>query len=510
MNRPGIRCPTSLPLPITTVGVNCVGRVLHSSPPAALHGVLFGDRVYAVYPFQYTQNQQQQQQQPPLHQQQQHQQQQLNADGIDDFVEKCGYVDAGFAVSVPKHLDAARLTVTLQTYTPLYQSILKGLSLTKENCRRQQQQQVQHDISLVNTNHDNDSEYDNDVKRYDTTSDPLAGKSVVVHDGYSPLGLAYIELAVGLGCTRIYATASCVHHAALQRRGAVPLGLVPRDGCEAWERWETLRDDVDLVLMHELPSLSMFDWLSRVVAKSGDDGEERTGSMVYYQACGLSAEIVEEEDTVAVASAPGENEENTSPNIEAEEETTKYNDAERDIFDIIEKARAAHEKSVLEQRMETCPHLVIYRGVVSGIMEDPSAWKRDVSFLVGLLSQGIVTPGKYEHVYSQREVENAQYEMGREECSNSSGNLSHSIVCLPSQKWRSRHVLSADGGTARVVLGKCSETTKSEVYCSTLIAAVWRKYWCQQSYKCTIEGEMPVCELRLDTELYASHLYQSL
>lgn len=53
MNRPGLRCPASLPVPISTIGVDCIGRVVHSSAHTALHGILFRDRVCALYPFEY-------------------------------------------------------------------------------------------------------------------------------------------------------------------------------------------------------------------------------------------------------------------------------------------------------------------------------------------------------------------------------------------------------------------------------------------------------------------------
>ena len=466
MYRPGIRCPTSLPLPISTLGVDCVGRVLHSSPVSALHGVLYRDRVFAIYPFEYQQ------------------QQQLNKNGTaansvngndsrssssDAVIKKCGYVDAGFTVSIPKHLDAAEVTVMLHTYTPLYQSIQCGLSL-----------QMQSSTSTSTTT--------NQQLSGRCTSDQLVGKSIVVHNGYTPSGLAYIELAVALGCTQVYATASCVHHAALERFGAIPLGVVPQEGCRAWERWSTLRN-VDLVLMHELPSLDMFDLLSSVVVNTKE--YENMGSMVYYQAVPQDEDVKEGTDAVATTN---ENEENTSPNtIVGASSIMKPNNtnAEYDIFDIIEKARVTHEKSTLERRMETCHHFVIYEGVMSGIMVDPSGWKRDVSFLLGLLSRGVVKPSGYECVYSQCQVENVQDRMEEKEWKdNGNGNLSRSVVCLPSTKWRSHKVGGTNGGTSRVVMGDCSEKTKSEAFCSTLIAAVWRKYCCQKSYKCTIEGEL--------------------
>lgn len=398
MNRPGLRCPASLPIPISTIGVNCIGRVIHSSAHAALHGIMFRDRVCAIYPFEYEKKRV------------------WNKDG-----QGCAYVDAGFAISIPKHVDAAEASTLLQIYTPAFQSIQSGII------------------------HRNPSNTDT---RYRNTQ--LDGQAILIQQGNTQTGLALIELALGLGADQVYATTSCVHHSLIEGVGATPLSLVEKKQDKAWELWKTLQDNkISLIIMQEMPSMLELDMFMSVLSENG--------SIV------LMGDVEKEaEDCTPCAG-----------NIK------KQNDPS-DIFDVVEKARIAHEKAALEHRLEMCPEFLTYNGVMANIINDPLAWKDDVSFLFSLLAQGKIQPRVAERVYSPDDVSKVQDRIelfGTKE----------SVVCLPSKK---RLMNSFPKNSTRVAIGNCSLKTTVEAHAVTQIASNWRKFACQRAYRCTIEGKM--------------------
>jgi NADPH:quinone reductase-like Zn-dependent oxidoreductase len=342
-----------------------------------------------------------------------------------DGVKGCAYVDAGFAIPIPKHVDAAEASTLLHMSTPAFQSIRAG---------------------IVHANFNTGS-----YGRY--TAGQLEGRSVLIQNGNTEMGLALIELALGLGAEHVYATASCVYHSMLEGAGATPLGLVERKEDKAWESWKALQENrsIGLVVMQEKPSLMMLDMFMTVL--------DPKGSIV------LMGEL-ESEDQLE------ENEENTPPIG-----NNKNAEGSRDMFEVVEKARIAHEKTTLEHRLVSCSQLVTYDGVMANIINDPLAWKEDVSFLVSLLAQGALKPRVNQRVYSSKDVPMIQDRIKVH-------GQKKSIVCLPSEKFSS--ITTRTSSHAE----DCSLRTRIEAQAVTKIAAVWRMFACQQAYKCTIDGKL--------------------
>jgi NADPH:quinone reductase-like Zn-dependent oxidoreductase len=285
----------------------------------------------------------------------------------------------------------------------------------------------------------------------------LEGKSVLIQNGHTVLGLALIELASALGAEGVYATGSCVHHSLLEGAGAIPLGLVEKKEDQAWETWKTLKEDknISLVLMHEMPSLSMLDMFMSVL------GEQ--GSLV------MMGSVPKAEDV-------GENDENTPPTNKM---VNKVNMESSDvIIGFVEKARVAHEKNTLNLRLSSCSQLVTYQGVMASIVDDPLAWKEDVSFLINLLAKGLLKPRVHKRVYNVEEVPILQDKI---ELYDDEG----SFVCLKSKKWPNPISDRKHLGIA----GSCALRTQMEAAAVTKISSIWRRFAFQREYTCTIQGK---------------------
>ena len=416
MNRPGLRCPVSLPIPISTIGVNCIGRVVDSSAHSALHGITFRDRVAAIYPFEYEKKR------------------------IWNKEEGgCAYVDAGFAIKIPKHIDAAEASTLLHVYTPVFQSIQAGIT------------------------HSGRSNADD---KYSLNQ--LKGQSILIQNGHTNVGLAFIELALGLGAEYVFVPASCIHHSMLTRAGATPLGLVENDKDSSWENWKMLQEkkNVSLVILQEMPSISMLDMFESILGEAG--------SIVF-----------------AGPEQGGKEEENTSS-------VNNYNSGYSydQLLDVVEKARIEYEKVTLEHRLASSPRLVKYCGVMSSIVDNPLAWKKDVTFLINLLAGGTLKPRVHDRIYSRQDVSNAQK-------NNEMHDKNKSIVCLPLKKW-SNDKLRASSSEVLSCYG-VSLRTRKESFAVTEIAKVWRKFACRRTYKCAIDGKLIHQLSAIDLNPFISH-----
>jgi NADPH:quinone reductase-like Zn-dependent oxidoreductase len=278
----------------------------------------------------------------------------------------------------------------------------------------------------------------------------LGGKSILIQNGYTELGLALIELALVLGGERVYATGSSVHHSLLEGAGAIPLGLVEKEEDKAWEAWETLREkkEVSLVIMQEMPAMCLLDMFMSVL--------DRNGTIVKMEEpgnCGIS-------ETEMLDNGNADN---------------AYG-----LIDSVEKARAAHELKALNLRLNSCSQFVTYNGVLANIADDALAWKEDVRFLINLLSDGLLKPRVHQHIYRIHDVLKVQDRIERD-------GKKGSIVCLPSKK-QPKITLRRNASIASAILGDCSMKTQMEADATTKIAAVWRRYACQKGYTCTIIG----------------------
>ncbi|KAL7548440.1 hypothetical protein ACHAWF_011749 [Thalassiosira exigua] len=213
MVRPGVRCAESLPQGVETIGMDCIGRVVQvTTYVRAVYGISIDDRVAAIYPFDYK-------------------------SGCKDKGQRnkrYALVDAGFVVSVPKHVDAADAACMIRLYMSAFQSIRLGLGFL----------------------------YD----RYD--SNQLKGQSILVQNGQTELGRAIIDLTRSLGATQIFATAPTEDHPLLMAMDAVPLG----SETFSWELF--LEEKISLVLVQEMPTSENFAQFISIL-------DENRGNMVY-------------------------------------------------------------------------------------------------------------------------------------------------------------------------------------------------------------------------------------
>ncbi len=204
MFRPGVRCNTSLPQGVTTTGLDCIGRVVQISTRArALHGISIDDRIAAIYPFEYKTGNKERGRRN----------------------NKYALVDAGFAVTVPKHVDSAEAACMIRLYLSAFQSILKG-------------------VSGIHTD------------RYGFNQ--LNGQSILIQNGETELGRVLIELASLLGASQIFATAPTECHPLLVELGAIPLGAKTF----SWELF--LEEKISLVLVQDIPTEGkrVVEWFS--------------------------------------------------------------------------------------------------------------------------------------------------------------------------------------------------------------------------------------------------------
>jgi NADPH:quinone reductase-like Zn-dependent oxidoreductase len=196
MIRPGVRCTDeSLPQGVTTIGMDCIGRVVQLTNHArAIYGISIDDRIAAIYPFDY------------------------NTDDIRrNSKHSYALVDAGFVVAVPKHVDAAEAACMIRLYLPAFQSILLGIGFHRD--------------------------------RYGNEN--LAGQSILIENGHTDYGRVLIELAALLGATKIFATGPIEYHPLLDELGAIPLGAETF----SWELF--LETKIGLVLIQEMPTEGM-------------------------------------------------------------------------------------------------------------------------------------------------------------------------------------------------------------------------------------------------------------
>lgn len=196
MTRPGVRCTQSLPRGITTTSMDCVGRVVQLTTHArAIHGISLDDRVAALYPFEY------------------------NSGPRDEKVRRnrqYALVDAGYVVTVPRHVDAVDASCMVRLYLSAFQSIQKGMEETLLHYR------------------------------YDTQQ--LKGKSILVENGETELGRALIEVLQLLGADRVFATGPAECHDLFREIGVLPLGTETF----SWELF--IEEKISLVLVQDTPT----------------------------------------------------------------------------------------------------------------------------------------------------------------------------------------------------------------------------------------------------------------
>lgn len=329
MNRPGVRCATSLPIGVETTCLDCIGRVVQLSTHArAIHGIEVDDRVAAIYPFEYK----------------------------DEKSNNHQYtlVDAALLVNVPRNIDAAMASCMTRLYTTAFQAIQLGL----------------YDM------HD----------RYDLNQ--LSGKSLLVQDGDTELGRALIELAVELGASQIFATGPSSVHDRLRDMGATPLGAETF----GWELF--VEEKLSLVLVQELPTPETFESFMSLL------GQDR--GMVYVQ----PPNIINKDDSCNAIFS----------------DDNSFDGGEF-LHDLANKAQVAFVSAKFHLQLDCSQQFSTYDGIWASAKEDQILFKKDLRFLLTLLSEGKLTPQVEERVC----LEDVSGVQDRIELEGKQGT----IVCLP-------------------------------------------------------------------------------
>jgi NADPH:quinone reductase-like Zn-dependent oxidoreductase len=221
--------------------------------------------------------------------------------------------------------------------------------------------------------------------RYDLNQ--LQGKSLLVQDGDTELGRALIELAVELGASQIFATGPSGVHDRLRDMGATPLGAETF----GWELF--VEEKLSLVLVQTLPTPETFE--SFVSLLGTDRG------MVYVQ-------------------PPNNINQDDGNNVIFSDDSF---DGREFLQDLANKARGAFVSAKFNCQLTCSQQFSTYEGIWANCKEDPILFKKDLRFLLTLLSEGKLNPEIEERVC----LEDVPGIQDRIELEGKHGT----IVCLP-------------------------------------------------------------------------------
>ena len=221
--------------------------------------------------------------------------------------------------------------------------------------------------------------------RYDLNQ--LRGKSLLVQDGDTELGRALIELAVELGASQIFATGPSGVHDRLRDMGATPLGAETF----GWELF--VEEKLSLVLVQALPTPETFESFMSLL------GQDR--SMVYVQ-------------------PPNNINQDDHSNVIFRDDSF---DAREFIHDLANKAKGAFVTAKFNCQLTCSQQFETYDGIWMSAKENQILFKKDLRFLLTLLSEGKLTPLVEERVC----LEDVPGVQDRIELEGKRGT----IVCLP-------------------------------------------------------------------------------
>jgi NADPH:quinone reductase-like Zn-dependent oxidoreductase len=221
--------------------------------------------------------------------------------------------------------------------------------------------------------------------RYDLNQ--LQGKSLLVQDGDTELGRALIELAVELGASQIFATGPSGVHDRLRDMGATPLGAETF----GWELF--VEEKLSLVLVQNLPTPETFE--SFVSLLGADRG------MVYVQ-------------------PPNNVNRDDANNVLFSDDSFERREF---LQDLANKARGAFVSAKFNCQLVCSQQFSTYEGIWARCKEDPISFKKDLRFLLTMLSEGKLNPEVEERVC----LEDVPGVQDRIELEGKQGT----IVCLP-------------------------------------------------------------------------------
>ncbi|KAL7494772.1 hypothetical protein ACHAWT_003345 [Skeletonema menzelii] len=215
----------------------------------------------------------------------------------------------------------------------------------------------------------------------------LSGKSLLVQDGDTELGRALIELAVELGASQIFATGPSSVHDRLRDMGATPLGAETF----GWELF--VEERLSLILVQELPTPETFESFMSLL------GEGR--GMVYVQ-------------------PPNNIKRDDNCNVIFSDDSF---DGGEFLHDLANKAQAALVSAKFHCQLDCSQQFETYEGIWASAKEDQILFKKDLRFLLTLLSEGKLSPQVEERVC----LEDVPGVQDRIELEGKQGT----IVCLP-------------------------------------------------------------------------------
>ncbi|KAK1732311.1 zinc-binding dehydrogenase [Skeletonema marinoi] len=215
----------------------------------------------------------------------------------------------------------------------------------------------------------------------------LSGKSLLVQDGDTELGRALIELAVELGASQIFATGPSGVHDRLRDMGATPLGAETF----GWELF--VEEKLSLVLVQEVPTPETFESFMSLL------GQDR--GMVYVQ-------------------PPNNINHDDNCNVIFSDDSF---DGREFLHDLANKAKGAFVSAKFNCQLTCSQQFSTYDGIWASAKEDQILFKKDLRFLLTLLSEGKLSPQVEERVC----LEDVPGVQDRIELEGKQGT----IVCLP-------------------------------------------------------------------------------
>ena len=385
---------------VVTTSVDCIGRVVqlaeHNSHFATTqqrqqkihHDIQINDRIAAIHPFEYK-----------LDKKNQLLLSRQNAHNHSSNHQRYTLVDAGHTVKLPQspnnflENNAAASACMIRVYTTAFQSLQLGI-LSPASV-----------MSSYLTNH-----------RY--SCNQLRGKSILIQNGTSEMGRAWIQLCRALGATHIFATtAAGSTSSTLEEEQAVlrdELNVIPLVGLgteSLFDGGELFREEkLNLILIQELTShdfdvyFSLLDDTRGVLVYCpwGDDGEnadrneeDRRFGELGYLGCSGGGNI---------------------PSFQ----------------DLANKARDVLASTKFSLRLTCSPQFVTYRGIWASCKEDHGLYRKDLSFLFKLLEEGKLKP-HVEECISPEDIPSVQ---NRIELEGKRGT----VVCLPAPLYEKKAV----------------------------------------------------------------------
>ena len=375
---------------VVTTSVDCIGRVVqlaekndcrhHQQQQKIHHDIQVNDRIAAIHPFEYKLDKKNQLSRS----------RQNNHNNISNH-QRYTLVDAGYTVKLPRsHImdNAASAACLTRVYTTAFQSLQLG---------------VVSPASVMSSYLTN--------QRYSPTQ--LQGKSILIQNGTSELGRAWIQLSKALGATHIFATGSTPEEHSILRDelNVTPLGSDSFCG-------ELFREEkLNLVLIQDFPSCYEFDLYFSVL-------DDTRGVLVYCP---------RDDD-----GGGGENIESGGANSNEEERFGPLGNlgcsgsSIPSFQDLANKARDVVALTKFSLRLTCSPQFVTYRGIWASCKEDQGLYRKDLSFLFKLLEEGKLKP-HVEECISPEDIPSVQ---DRIELEGKRGT----VVCLPAPLYEKKAV----------------------------------------------------------------------